>query len=296
MSTESHRHSEESEEHPIQKLAALAQTLFNFVACAGATILMWQETQSWRPFALAILIIPIHLLSKIAWNIGDAFRGFVAPNTYFTRGAKDAFKKKVFWLIGPQSTASFWTIMVAWSIGYIALAPKEPPVSSIDSTPTTEVRSMPAEVAVSKESNNTNVVSLPSVTISANLPGAPLPQDVGETTSITSKSESALIQEIAATQQPESWTSTRQVAAPSFDCQKATTEQEHLICGSEELSDLDIRLTNAYQNQMSQATNKSELKKNQIQWLTRVRAACRDAECLTMTYRDRLEQLEAMSR
>jgi uncharacterized protein YecT (DUF1311 family) len=293
LSTESHRHSEESEEHPIQKLAALAQTLFNFVACAGATILMWQETQSWRPFALALLIIPIHLLSKAAWNIGDAFRGFVAPSTYFTRGAKDAFKKKVFWLVGPQATASFWTTLIAWVIGYYALLPKTVTSSSavspvIAAQPVTEER--PAHTT-----NDDSKIDAASIEKRSEFkPNEPIP--VVETANIEPLAEQVPEHEPASTPQDQSSQQISRTSNPSFDCQQAVTEQERLICSSEELADLDHLLTDQYKTLMTQTIHKVELRKNQVQWLTQVRGECHDTKCMSAIYRNRIAQLQAMPR
>ena len=35
------------------------------------------------------------------------FRRFVIPDAYFTSGAVDSFKKKIFWMIGPQCIGGF---------------------------------------------------------------------------------------------------------------------------------------------------------------------------------------------
>ena len=45
------------------------------------------------------------VIGPIAWNIGDAFRRFAYPSMYFANGAVDLAKKRLFWMIGPQSIA-----------------------------------------------------------------------------------------------------------------------------------------------------------------------------------------------
>lgn len=43
--------------------------------------------------------------------LGGLFRDFVAPDAYVTRGVTDSFKKRIFWMMGPQAIGAF--------IGYI---------------------------------------------------------------------------------------------------------------------------------------------------------------------------------
>jgi uncharacterized protein len=81
------------------------------------------------------------------------------------------------------------------------------------------------------------------------------------------------------------------VHAASFDCEKATSEVEKLICGNEELSTLDESLSKAYQ----QALKRTDIKKRTIEsqrlWLKNVRNACEDAECLTNANETRILEL-----
>ena len=52
------------------------------------------------------------IFTTIGVFIGDTFRRFVIPDAYFVADAVDAFKKKIFWLYGPQC--------IGWFIGVIA--------------------------------------------------------------------------------------------------------------------------------------------------------------------------------
>lgn len=56
---------------------------------------------------------------------------------------------------------------------------------------------------------------------------------------------------------------------PSFDCSKAKTEVEKLICGSSELSKMDLELSETYSNLASGLgdAEKANLKKEQIEWI-----------------------------
>ena len=79
---------------------------------------------------------------------------------------------------------------------------------------------------------------------------------------------------------------------PSFNCAAATYNSEYLICSSVELSLLDQSLATAYQEAMSRNPGKkSALRKAQNFWLRKIRDRCPDVECLKLTYRNRIAEL-----
>ena len=63
---------------------------------------------------------------------------------------------------------------------------------------------------------------------------------------------------------------------PSFDCKKAKTCIEKLICANRELSGLDKKMTEAYRNLISklQGEDKEQAKQNQMKWIK-----ARDERC-----------------
>jgi uncharacterized protein len=78
--------------------------------------------------------------------------------------------------------------------------------------------------------------------------------------------------------------------AVSFDCRKAQTRIERVICASNELSKLDDELTAAYRASGGNAS--SELAASQSRWLAE-RDQCVDAGCLAAMYRHRISALTA---
>lgn len=79
----------------------------------------------------------------------------------------------------------------------------------------------------------------------------------------------------------------------SFDCRKAGTVVERLICSDPELSSLDESLARAYKSvRNSGLVDKGQLKADQVKWL-RQRDRCRDADCLRAFYTARTAELEA---
>jgi uncharacterized protein len=83
--------------------------------------------------------------------------------------------------------------------------------------------------------------------------------------------------------------------AASFDCGKASTKIETLICGNEELSKLDESLKKAYQKSLERNDVRQQAIKSQRQWLKDVRNQCQSAECVENAYVTRIKEVEMMS-
>jgi uncharacterized protein len=94
---------------------------------------------------------------------------------------------------------------------------------------------------------------------------------------------------------PEKSPADRQAHAASFDCGKAESEAEKMICGNDELSRLDKSLNKAYLQVLERTDIKKQIIKGQRQWLKNFRNACRDAECIKRTYKTRIKELEFLS-
>jgi len=80
--------------------------------------------------------------------------------------------------------------------------------------------------------------------------------------------------------------------AASFDCSKATSEVEKIICGDDELSKLDQALNKAYLQALKRTDMKKRTIENQRLWLKNERNACKDAECLKKAYQTRITELK----
>lgn len=81
------------------------------------------------------------------------------------------------------------------------------------------------------------------------------------------------------------------VKAAGFDCAKASTEIEKIICGNAELSKLDGELSGAYIHAFGRSENKKEVVHNQRRWLKDVRNTCHNSECLRKVYEVRIRAL-----
>jgi len=79
--------------------------------------------------------------------------------------------------------------------------------------------------------------------------------------------------------------------AASFDCGKAQTKVEHLICDNPEISKLDDELSVAYKAALKDEKQTDAIKQAQKQWM-KERNGCADAACVQNAYQKRIEQLQ----
>ncbi|MCP9759643.1 DUF1311 domain-containing protein [Aquitalea sp. S1-19] len=82
-------------------------------------------------------------------------------------------------------------------------------------------------------------------------------------------------------------------AAQAFDCQRAASPDERLICAEPALIALDKELSDLYRATLSASPRPALLKAQQRAWLAVERARCRDEPCLSATYRARLQTLHS---
>jgi len=81
--------------------------------------------------------------------------------------------------------------------------------------------------------------------------------------------------------------------AAGFDCAKASTAVEKLICSDAQLSDLDGQLARAYKRVLESPGDPRRVRSEQKAWLTTERNKCADVPCLVGAYQRRLARLTA---
>lgn len=81
---------------------------------------------------------------------------------------------------------------------------------------------------------------------------------------------------------------------PSFDCAKANTNAEKLVCSDDELARLDNELANAYKNARNSLDNasKKQLTNEQKSWL-KTYNQCTDKECVKYHLQMRIQALQS---
>jgi uncharacterized protein len=77
--------------------------------------------------------------------------------------------------------------------------------------------------------------------------------------------------------------------SPSFDCAKASSRSEKLICSDPKLSSADAELSKLYKNELKDpGANTAYIKKAQLTWLKEERDVCNDVPCMLQTYNERI--------
>lgn len=84
------------------------------------------------------------------------------------------------------------------------------------------------------------------------------------------------------------------VEAASFDCKKATTKIEKMICADAELSKLDEKMAAAYKTAMQDVQQSNLIRQAQKQWL-KGRNGCVDSTCVKQAYEMRLQDLTSLN-
>jgi uncharacterized protein len=84
------------------------------------------------------------------------------------------------------------------------------------------------------------------------------------------------------------------VNAASFDCAKASTKVEHMICDNQDISKLDEELAQSYKTTLQNQSNIESIKQAQKQWM-KERNACDFVDCIKSKYKLRLSILKNMS-
>jgi uncharacterized protein len=84
--------------------------------------------------------------------------------------------------------------------------------------------------------------------------------------------------------------------SPAFNCARARSNVEHLICTTPELAKLDAQLADIFLNSSGQAgVDAKALRRDEDQWLLNVRGACTDIACLKTAYAQRIQALKDQS-
>lgn len=77
----------------------------------------------------------------------------------------------------------------------------------------------------------------------------------------------------------------------SFNCGKAATAVERLICENHDVGMLDEDLADAYHDALKGSPDKQLTRQEQQRWLSDVRDVCSDASCLKVAYQARIDAL-----
>jgi uncharacterized protein YecT (DUF1311 family) len=147
----------------------------------------------------------------------------------------------------------------------------------------------------------------PQPAASANVQSPQVAQETAMTTP-TAPAEQAQQTSTTAPEQPLSTQEAQQPPRPaglaangaapdivvSFDCAKASSKIEKLICSDSGAADADSQLAVSYRTALSRSNDKPALKQAQRDWIAQVRNACNDTACLTQVTEARIQALTGM--
>ncbi|MGF6769477.1 uncharacterized protein P3T18_001947 [Paraburkholderia sp. GAS199] len=114
------------------------------------------------------------------------------------------------------------------------------------------------------------------------------------TETVAAQAQSTQQDQVATAAKSETTQSSQPSIAASFDCSKASSKIEKLICSSPQTADADRRLASVYRTAASKSADQSALKQQQRDWLTKERNACGDTTCLVTVTEARIQVLSAM--
>ncbi|MBB3180232.1 lysozyme inhibitor LprI family protein [Variovorax sp. Sphag1AA] len=95
--------------------------------------------------------------------------------------------------------------------------------------------------------------------------------------------------------QPTRATAPGSPIAASFDCRKAATASERIICSNPQAAESDRDMASAFGLAMQGTSNPSRIQSNQREWIAKVRNACQDAQCVISVNGDRAAALRSLS-
>ena len=78
---------------------------------------------------------------------------------------------------------------------------------------------------------------------------------------------------------------------PSFDCAKAGSGQERMVCADRDLAKLDVTMHQAYVQAHNNVADKAQVLSAQRDWIKNSFRACSDKPCLVAAYQNRIAQL-----
>lgn len=243
--------------------------------------------------------------APLASRLGDLFRQYAKPDVIIARNASDLASEKLFWELGPQCIAP-----VAAFVFFVLALSNMMPLQEVlhatfSSTPatTTQVVQASEEPAttttapVDADSRAAQVAAQQQALTPANPAAQAANQEVTAPVSTAPASPAAPAPEVkevqtAATAVPVIPEKT--VIEASFDCGKAASKIERLICSSPETASADARLAKAYATAKAKSTDVNALKAQQVDWMKSERNACADAACLLKVTEDRIQKLSSL--
>jgi uncharacterized protein YecT (DUF1311 family) len=259
-------------------------------------------------------------LAPKAWQVGFLARNAGQPDIIIASSAGELAKQRFYYeygarifLTGGLFVALLTGLYFIVPLDRIVFGPGTQAAATSEATPSSASAAVDAQVAASAASSDeasktvADSQSVASDVVASTTPvqassdnatqtaQQPTEQEKAVNASLASSAPTtgAVSQSASTTTAIQDTNGTTGVHA-SFDCAKASSAIEHLICSTPENRDADRRLAAAYSAARSKSNDPNALKADERNWLANERNACADAACLLRVTNDRIARLSSM--
>ncbi len=288
--------------------AVVGAAIFGLLAFGAYTEGLYVDIAICVAFGLFFLF-----LAPKAWQVGFLARNAGQPDIIIARSAGELAKQRFFYEYGARVflTGGLFVVLLTGlyfivPLDRIVFGPGTQVAASSEAKPSSASVAADAQVAPSSASSDEAAkagadgqsagsdVATSAAPVQASSDNAtqtaqqPMEPEKAVNVSLASPAPTA-----SAVPQSASTNGTTSVHA-SFDCAKASSAIEHLICSTPENGDADVRLASAYSAARAKSSDPDALKADERNWLLNERNACSDAACLLRVTNDRIAHLSSM--
>jgi uncharacterized protein YecT (DUF1311 family) len=243
-------------------------------------------------------------LGPQAWNVGFLARNAGQPDIIIASSASELAKQRLFYEYGARVflTGGLFLVLL---MGLFFLVPLDQIIfgTGTQAAASAETNPSSASVAADAPTSALPVTSSQADPQSADVSADVKAQHVSGASSVQVSSATSLPDANVASSAVVGASETTSTALPvsaqteiraSFDCTKASSPVERLICSTPENGDADRRLAAAYSAARAKSNDPNALKADQRNWLTNERNTCSDAACLLRVTNLRIEHLSSL--
>ncbi|KVE28320.1 hypothetical protein WI93_11100 [Burkholderia vietnamiensis] len=293
--------------------AVVGALIFGALAFGAYTERLYMDIAICVAFGLVFLF-----LAPKAWQVGFLARNAGQPDIIIASSAGELAKQRFYYeygarifLTGGLFVALLTALYFIVPLDRIVFGPGTQVAASSEAKPSSARGTADAQAVASSASSDEAAkavadgqsagsdVATSAAPVQASSDNAtqmaqqPMEPEKAVNASFASSTASAEQQSASTTPMKQDTNGTTSIHA-SFDCAKASSPIEHLICSTPQTADADLRLASAYSAARAKASDPAALKADQRKWMKNERDACSDAECLVKVTEARIQKLAAM--
>ncbi|MCV9980955.1 lysozyme inhibitor LprI family protein [Burkholderia pseudomallei] len=295
--------------------AVIGAAIFGLLAFGAYTERLYMDIAICVAFGLVFLF-----LAPKAWQVGFLARNAGQPDIIIASSAGELAKQRFYYEYGARIFLTGGLFVVLLAVLYfvvpldrIVFGPGTQVAASSEAKPLSASGAADAQAAASSASSDEvpkAVADGQSAGSDAATSAAPVQASSDNATQTAQQQTDqekavnvslALSASTASAEQQSASTTTLKPDAngttsihASFDCAKASSPIERLICSSPETANADLRLADSFSKARAKSSDPAALKADQRKWMKVERDACSDATCLLAVTEARIHALAAM--